>query len=100
MSAEAKGRRSRHHAAREAAQKILNDEIYQRNLLMRAQTGDLSPQMEVRLWEHVYGKPVDEVIISKEDDLSDLTEEQLFELATELRDYLKGEQQQDDPTIN
>lgn len=68
---------------RDNARKIVEDPLYQTHLLARAQTGDLSPQMEVHLWDRAYGKVAEEVIVKHLD--ADIEEMTLEELAAEAR---------------
>lgn len=47
--------------AKEAAARIVDDPVYQRNLLTRARAGNLAPAVEMMLWQYARGRPADQV---------------------------------------
>ena len=78
-------------AARTLALEILNDPIYKENLIARAQDGELSPQMEQLLFHYAYGKPVEELNVSAEDDnLADMSLDELRTYLQELEASIDG----------
>jgi hypothetical protein len=72
--------------ARELAAQIIEDPEYRRQLLRRARFGVLPPQIETMLWYYLFGKPQEniQVNVTSNDDLENLTDEELVERAAEL----------------
>lgn len=71
--------------ARALAGRIINDPLYLKNLMERAQKGMLPPAIEMMLWAYTFGKPVESIEVTTHQgngrDLADLTDEQLAEMA-------------------
>jgi len=63
--------------AREAAARILDSAEYLLSLKTRANAGTLPPPVEILLWHYRYGKPKDQIVISQEENLTELTTEEL-----------------------
>jgi hypothetical protein len=76
-------------AARKFAVDIVEDPKYRETLKSRALGGILSPQVEVRLLEYAYGKPIDMVeAVNPDSDLDSLSLTELHGLLTETQDAL------------
>lgn len=81
--------RSDLRAARLFAQKIVNNADYQRDVEERALAGLLHPTLEKTLWEMAWGKVPDRLeITDNQDDLSELSNEELHALLNQLQRQL------------
>lgn len=78
--------------AAEFCKRIIYDPRYQSNLLERARSGSLSPQMEALLFYFVFGKPTERVEISAPDlakPLENLSEAQLAQRTADLMQRIR-----------
>lgn len=84
-------------AAREFAEDIL-DADYLATLRARAIAGELPPQVEVLLLHYRYGKPPEQILVTQEDDLSNLSDAELSALLTKLQAQLGGNERMNEET--
>lgn len=83
--------------ARVFAEKLLEDADYQQNLLLRLRNGLLPAQLETTLWHYRFGKPVEEVHLNREEDLSDLTTDDLRAMLKDLERVIEQVEQSAQP---
>lgn len=76
--------------AQRFARQIVESESYRTDLQDRAKSGKLAPAVEQMLWYYAYGKPAEMINlnVTKGDDLSSLTVEELQERAKALSDQI------------
>ena len=82
---------STRHDAQRFCREIVSSDIYRKGLKERADKGDLAPALEAMLWAYAYGKPVEQVrmTIETEEDLSELSIEELEARTLEMQEMLK-----------
>lgn len=68
---------------------ILEGQPYKDRLKMRAEAGILPPAVEVRMWEHVYGKPAETIDLNVHEDLASKSPEELMALVETIQNELK-----------
>jgi hypothetical protein len=59
------------------AAKLVDDEAYRKNLIVRLRAGLCAPALEVLLWQFAYGKPLDEIVIHDDRSFKDMSLEQI-----------------------
>ncbi len=62
---------------RDYADKLLNDQQYRDNLLVRLRAGMCAPALEVLLHHWYLGKPIEEVHLHTSSDVDEMTDEQI-----------------------
>lgn len=95
-------RRSRHNGlshAEDFAAEIVDDPDYRRRLKERAKAGELAPPMEVALLHYRWGKPIERLAVSTDEDLSALSREDLMKLAVDLQLYLRDLPDEEEPNV-
>lgn len=76
---------------------ILQSREYRQSLLDRIILGDLAPQIETRLYDYAYGKPVERVEFKDTSDpVDEFTVEQCLERIEQLKEIARQLQQRDD----
>lgn len=84
------GRADGLRAARDFFAPIIQSDDYKRKLKERLLNGDLAPQAEMRAWEYVFGKPVEQVALTREiEDLDHLSTDELFDLCSDLQKQIR-----------
>lgn len=76
--------------AEDFAAEILDDPNYKQELKSRAKRGDLAPQVEVALMHYRWGKPIERLEVSTDEDLTTASKEDLLKIAAELQAYVRG----------
>jgi hypothetical protein len=75
-------------ARRALAKRVLSDKYFD-NLKLRAENGELPPQVETLLLHYLVGKPTEEMeVVDNGNDLQDMTTEQLLAAAQEIQQTL------------
>lgn len=70
--------------------KVMKDSAYQESFWLRARAGTLPAALEVRMWEYIFGKPVEKVEMQvSKSDLHGLSNEELADRATKIAEALK-----------
>lgn len=97
--AKTNGRADGLRAAKEFFGKIIRNPEYLKNLETRMIAGDLQPSAEMRAWEYYFGKPVEQITLSREtEDLDHLTTDELIALTMELQQQIRELKDEDDTT--
>lgn len=86
-------------AAKEFFGEVIRDPDYKRNLKQRMINGELQPSAEMRAWDYYFGKPVEQIVLSREiEDLDHLTVDELAALCTEIQQQIRELDDDDDDT--
>jgi hypothetical protein len=81
--------RARLQEAQKVAGAVIDDADYLTRLKLRAQSGSLPPAIEALLWHYRFGKPVEKISVSEEENLANLTDEELHQLAADCERVLR-----------
>lgn len=81
--------------AQRFARQMLQSQTYRDDLERRLLSGTLAPAIETMLWHYAYGKPIEQINlnVSQQEDLSQLSVQELFDRAKKLSDALEEAQQ-------
>jgi ribosomal protein L29 len=77
--------RTRLKEAQDLATQVIDDKEYVQELRARAKNGELPPALETMLWHYRFGKPVDKIVVTEEDDLAAMSSDELVKHLEELR---------------